>query len=39
MRFSPVFQLEDFFDRYPGQVFDGAHVTFTDIQVESIHET
>ncbi|XPT00550.1 3-dehydroquinate dehydratase [Ascochyta lentis] len=39
MRFSPVFQLEDFFDRYPGQIFDGAHVTFTDIQVESIHES
>jgi hypothetical protein len=39
MRFSPVFQLEDFFDRYPGQVFDGSHVTFTDIQVESIHES
>lgn len=38
MRFSPVFQLEDFFDRYPGQVFDGAHVTFMDIQVEVIHE-
>jgi len=39
MRFSPVFQLEDFFDRYPGQVFDGSHVTFTDIHVESIHES
>jgi hypothetical protein len=38
MRFSPVFQLEDFFDRYPGQSFDGAHVTFTDIQVEAVHE-
>ena len=38
MRFSPVFQLEDFFDRYPGQVFDGSHVTFTDIHVESVHE-
>jgi hypothetical protein len=38
MRFSPVFQLEDFFDRYPGQVFDGAHVTFLDIAVESVHE-
>ncbi|KAF2740671.1 hypothetical protein EJ04DRAFT_571993 [Polyplosphaeria fusca] len=38
MRFSPVFQLEDFFDRYPGQVFDGAHVTFMDIQVEPVHE-
>ncbi|KAF2662218.1 hypothetical protein K491DRAFT_710166 [Lophiostoma macrostomum CBS 122681] len=39
MRFSPVFQLEDFFDRYPGQFFDGAHVTFTDIQVEAVHES
>ncbi|KAH6639644.1 fungal-specific transcription factor domain-containing protein [Boeremia exigua] len=39
MRFSPVFQLDDFFDRYPGQVFDGSHVTFLDIQVESIHES
>ncbi|KAF2013770.1 hypothetical protein BU24DRAFT_246501 [Aaosphaeria arxii CBS 175.79] len=39
IRFSPVFQLEDFFDRYPGQIFDGAHVTFTDIQMESVHES
>ncbi|KAF2266575.1 hypothetical protein CC78DRAFT_513186 [Lojkania enalia] len=39
MRFSPVFQLEDFFDRYPGHIFDGAHVTFTDIQVEALHES
>ncbi|KAF2872586.1 fungal-specific transcription factor domain-containing protein [Massariosphaeria phaeospora] len=39
MRFSPVFQLEDFFDRYPGQVFDGAHVTFSDIQVEAAQES
>ncbi|KAF2278081.1 uncharacterized protein EI97DRAFT_283153 [Westerdykella ornata] len=39
MRFSPVFQLEDFFDRYPGHVFDGAHVTFTDVQVEAVHES
>ena len=38
MRFSPVFQLEDFFDRYPGQVFDGAHVTFTEIPVEAFHD-
>lgn len=38
MRFSPVFQLEDFFDRYPGQKFDGAHVTFQEIQVEGVHE-
>ncbi|KAF2184372.1 hypothetical protein K469DRAFT_727294 [Zopfia rhizophila CBS 207.26] len=39
MRFSPVFQLEDFFDRYPGQIFDGAHVTFSEIQVEAVHES
>ncbi|KAF2690826.1 hypothetical protein K458DRAFT_412174 [Lentithecium fluviatile CBS 122367] len=39
MRFSPVFQLEDFFDRYPGQSFDGAHVTFMDMQVEAVHES
>ncbi|ORY09353.1 fungal-specific transcription factor domain-domain-containing protein [Clohesyomyces aquaticus] len=39
MRFSPVFQLEDFFDRYPGQIFDGAHVTFQDVQVEAVHES
>ncbi|KAF1939770.1 hypothetical protein EJ02DRAFT_436137 [Clathrospora elynae] len=38
MRYAPVFQLEDFFDRYPGQVFDGEHITFMDIAVESIHE-
>jgi len=39
MRLSPVFRLEDFFDRYPGQKFDGAHVTFQDVQVEGIHES
>ncbi|KAL7776760.1 hypothetical protein CFE70_007179 [Pyrenophora teres f. teres 0-1] len=38
MRYAPVFQLEDFFDRYPGQVFDGSHITFMDIAVDSIHE-
>lgn len=38
MRFSPVFQMEDFFDRYPGQFIDGAHVTFSDITVEALHE-
>lgn len=38
MRFAPVFQLEDFFDRYPGQYFDGAHVTFTDIEIDAVHE-
>lgn len=30
MRFSPVFQMEDFFERYPGAYFDGAHIPFTD---------
>ncbi|TGO78989.1 hypothetical protein BELL_0047g00120 [Botrytis elliptica] len=33
MRFSPVFHLEDFFDRYSdlGQYFDGAHISFADV--------
>lgn len=33
MRYSPVFHLEDFFDRYSdlGQFFDGAHISFGDI--------
>lgn len=31
IRFSPVFQMEDFFDRYPGSYIDGAHVPFSDI--------
>ncbi|KAK3722654.1 hypothetical protein LTR37_002224 [Vermiconidia calcicola] len=35
MRFSPVFQMEDFFDRYPGSYIDGAHITFTDIIPDS----
>lgn len=34
MRFSPVFHLEDFFDRYPGHFFDGSHVTLSDILME-----
>ena len=38
MRFSAVFHMEDFFDRYPGQYFDGAHVTFSDIIVDAVHE-
>ncbi|KAF2461728.1 fungal-specific transcription factor domain-containing protein [Lineolata rhizophorae] len=39
MRFSPVFQLEDFFDRYPGRYFDGAHLTFADVVVDAVHES
>ncbi|KAH7085155.1 fungal-specific transcription factor domain-containing protein [Paraphoma chrysanthemicola] len=39
MRYAPVFQLEDFFDRYPGHVFDGSHVTFLEISLESIHDS
>ncbi|KAJ6164262.1 hypothetical protein N7470_002934 [Penicillium chermesinum] len=31
MRFSPVFHLEDFFDRYPGLTMDGAHVLLLDV--------
>lgn len=34
MRFSPVFQMEDFFDRYPGSNIDGAHMTFMDISTK-----
>ncbi|KAK5787651.1 hypothetical protein VI817_010148 [Penicillium citrinum] len=30
MRFSPVFHLEDFLDRYPGLSVDGAHVRLLD---------
>jgi hypothetical protein len=30
MRFSPVFHLEDFLDRYPGLNLDGAHVRLID---------
>jgi hypothetical protein len=33
LRYSPVFHLEDFFDRYSdlGQLFDSAHISFSDI--------
>ncbi|OGE50321.1 hypothetical protein PENARI_c017G09939 [Penicillium arizonense] len=30
MRFSPVFHLEDFLDRYPGLSLDGSHVRLID---------
>ncbi|KAJ5542075.1 hypothetical protein N7535_004494 [Penicillium sp. DV-2018c] len=30
MRFSPVFHLEDFLDRYPGLSLDGSHVRLLD---------
>lgn len=36
MRFSPVFHLEDFFDRYPGHFIDGGHFTFQDIAVDTL---
>lgn len=36
MRFSPVFQLEDFFDRYPGYKFDGAHLSFAEPGAEAL---
>lgn len=38
LRFSPVFHLEDFFDRYPGRFFDGAHITFSNAVVDAVHE-
>ncbi|KAJ5095248.1 hypothetical protein N7532_007539 [Penicillium argentinense] len=36
MRFSPVFHLEDFLDRYPGLAMDGAHVRLVDTGDELI---
>ncbi|TVY35692.1 putative transcriptional regulatory protein [Lachnellula subtilissima] len=40
MRYSPVFHLEDFFDRYSdlGQFVDGAHISFADILVDPTQE-
>lgn len=38
MRFSPVFQMDDFFDRYPGAYFDGAHIPFADVLVDQPRE-
>lgn len=38
MRFSPVFQMDDFFDRYPGTYFDGAHIPFADVPVDGSAE-
>ncbi|KAJ9196852.1 transcriptional regulator family: Fungal Specific TF [Paecilomyces variotii] len=34
MRFSPVFHLEDFFDRYPGLAVEGSHIRLTDSVAE-----
>lgn len=39
MRFSPVFQMEDFFDRYPGACFDGAHIPFADAVVDGARDS
>ena len=39
MRFSPVFQMEDFFDRYPGAGIDGSHITLTDVTVEESRDS
>ncbi|KAG9232588.1 fungal-specific transcription factor domain-containing protein [Amylocarpus encephaloides] len=41
LRYSPVFHLEDFFNRYSelGPSFDGAHISFSDILVDSNQET
>ncbi|KAI9831476.1 MAG: hypothetical protein M1819_005075 [Sarea resinae] len=32
MRFSPIFHLEDFFERYPGQVICASHLELRDVQ-------
>ncbi|GAD95508.1 hypothetical protein PVAR5_4151 [Paecilomyces variotii No. 5] len=34
MRFSPVFHLEDFFDRYPGLAVEGSHMRLVDSMAE-----
>ncbi|KAF2840735.1 hypothetical protein M501DRAFT_1001754 [Patellaria atrata CBS 101060] len=39
VRFSPGFQLEDFFDRYPGQSFNAAHVIFFDVVTDPLLES
>jgi hypothetical protein len=36
IRYSPVFQMEDFFARYPDAYIDGAHVTFADVMVDTL---
>lgn len=36
MRFSPVFHLEDFLDRYPGLTLDGSHVRLIDTGEELV---
>lgn len=38
VRFSPVFQLEDFYDRYAGFAFDGSHVALADLIIDPVHE-
>ncbi|KAK6419451.1 hypothetical protein LTR95_017062 [Oleoguttula sp. CCFEE 5521] len=44
MRYAPVFQMEDFFARYPEVTIDGAHVSLIDVAVlpsfqqHSIHD-
>ncbi|KAK7532275.1 fungal-specific transcription factor domain-containing protein [Phyllosticta citribraziliensis] len=39
MRFSPTMDLEDFFDRYPGHAIDGAHITFQDLSLDTVHDS
>ncbi len=40
MRYSPIFHLEDFFDRYAelGTYFDSAHISFADILLDPTSE-
>lgn len=39
LRFSPVFHLEDFFDRYPGYSFDDSHVKLVNMPVDESADT
>ncbi|KAJ5081484.1 hypothetical protein NUU61_009748 [Penicillium alfredii] len=36
IRFSPVFHLEDFLDRYPGLTVDGSHIQLVDMGEETV---
>ena len=38
VRFSAVFQLEDFFDRYPGVLVDGAYTSLRDVVDEPLQD-
>ena len=38
LQFSPHFNYEDFFERYQGKFFDGAFLTFSDVNFVAPHD-